>query len=448
MNGPALRTFYALAVTQTLSLIGSRMSSIAVGIWVFTETNSTAPVLLVAFFNEVPAMIGGSLAGVLADRWDRRWVMALADAGQALGTLALLGSIAAGAFELWHLYVVALAQGVFATFQQPAADAAITMLVPERHLDRANGIRQMAFPLAGVIAPVLTGMLYAVVGIGGVIAIDVVTFIVSVAVLVAVRIPRPAQTGEGAQAQGTFWRELRGGFRFLLARRPLLLLIGYLTAINFLLNGPLDLSLPYLITVTGSEQTAGLILGAMSAGALVGAAGITVRGGARRRVPVLLAGMLVTGALFLVYGTVREPALLALALFALMIPLPVSNTLFVSILQVKTPPDMQGRVFAIAFQVAFLITPLSFVITGPLVDNVLEPAVGTAAWGLVAPLAGSEPGAGMGLVLVGTGALILALTALAWALPALRRLESALPDYEAAADAPAVALAAAGAGND
>jgi MFS family permease len=100
MNGPALRTFYALAVTQTLSLIGSRMSSIAVGIWVFTETNSTAPLLLVAFFNEVPAMIGGSLAGVLADRWDRRWVMALADAGQALGTLALLGSIAAGAFEL------------------------------------------------------------------------------------------------------------------------------------------------------------------------------------------------------------------------------------------------------------------------------------------------------------------------------------------------------------
>jgi hypothetical protein len=436
VNGAGLRTFYTLAITQTLSLVGSRMSSIAVSIWVFAQTGSAAPLLLVSFFNEVPAMIGGSLAGVLADRWDRRHVMILADVGQALGTLALLVSIASGTFALWQLYAVALAQGIFAMFQQPAADAAVTMLVPPRHLDRANGIRQMAFPLAGVIAPALTGMLYAVVGLGGVIAIDLATFLVSVGVLAAIRIPRPAQTDAGALAQGGFWRELRGGFAFLLTRRPLLLLIGYLTLVNFLLNGPLDLSLPYLITVTGSEQTAGLILGAMSAGALAGAAAITAWGGtrARARVRLLLVGMAFTGVLFLVYGTVRAPLLLALALFALMIPLPVSNALFVSILQTKTPPDMQGRVFSIAFQVAFLVTPLSFVIVGPLVDNVLEPAVGTPGWDAVAPLVGSAPGAGMGLVLVATGVLILALTALAWALPGLRRLEAALPDYEVAHD--------------
>ncbi len=432
LSAPGLNTFYTLAVTQTLSLIGSRMSSIAVGIWVFATTGSAAPLLLVSFFNEMPAMIGGSLAGVLADRRDRRLIMLLADAGQAAGTLLLLASIAAGTFALWQLYAIALAQGIFAMFQQPAADAAITMLVPPRHLDRANGIRQMAFPLAGVIAPVLTGMLYAAVGLGGVIAVDLATFIVSVAVLAAIRIPRPAQTEAGARAGGGFWRELRGGFAFLLTRRPLLLLIGYLTIINFLLNGPLDLSLPYLITVTGSERTAGLILGAMSAGALAGAAGIAVWGRARARVRLLLVGMVFTGALFLVYGTARAPLTLALALFALMIPLPVSNALFVSILQTKTPPDMQGRVFAIAFQVAFLVTPLSFVVVGPLVDRVLEPAVGTPAWDVVAPLVGSAPGAGMGLVLVATGALILALTALAWALPGLRHLEAALPDYGAA----------------
>lgn len=430
LSAPGLRTFYSLAITQTLSLIGSRMSAIAVGIWVFAETGSAAPLLLVSFFNEIPAMLGGSLAGVLADRRDRRLIMMLADAGQAAGTLLLLASIVSGLFELWHLYAVALVQGIFAVFQQPAADAAITMLVPPQRLDRANGIRQMAFPLAGVVAPVLTGMLYAVVGIGGVVAVDLATFIVSVAVLAAIRIPRPPQTEAGALAQGSFWRELRGGFAFLLTRRPLLLLIGYLTIINFLLNGPLDLSLPYLITVTGSEQTAGLILGAMSAGALAGAASITAWGGGRARVRRLLVGMVCTGALFLAYGTLREPLPLALALFALMIPLPVSSALFVSILQTKTPPDMQGRVFAIAFQVAFLVTPLSFVIVGPLVDDVLEPAVGTPVWDAVAPLVGSAPGAGMGLVLVATGALILALTALAWALPGLRRLETTLPDYE------------------
>ena len=61
-----LVTFYALLLTQTFSLIGSRMTAVAIGIWVFRETGQTAPLLLIAFFTELPGMVGGSLAGVLS----------------------------------------------------------------------------------------------------------------------------------------------------------------------------------------------------------------------------------------------------------------------------------------------------------------------------------------------------------------------------------------------
>jgi DHA3 family macrolide efflux protein-like MFS transporter len=427
-------TFYLLVTTQTLSLTGSRMTAIGLGIWLFRRTSDTTPLLLMAFFNELPGMLGGSLAGVLVDRWDRRRVLMLADAGQAAGTLLLLSSVLAGRFQSWHLYLVVLVQGAFATLQQPARNAATTMLVPEGHRDRANALQEMSFPLAGVIAPVLAGALYAWIDVSGIMLVDLATFLVAIAVAYLVRIPRPAQTAEGRAARGSVWQEMLGGLHYFGRRRALLGLVLYLTAINFLLNGPLELAIPYLIAVTGSETLTGGLMGLMSLGALAGATLIAIWGGTRPRMHTLLPGLLLTGVMFLVYGTARTLPVLGLSLFVLMIPLPISNALFVSILQAKTPPDMQGRIFAVVSQMGFLGATASFLLTGPLVDRVLEPAVGGRGWRFLEPIVGRQAGAGMGLVLVGTGLMILLATAAMYGLPRIRQLEAALPDYKALAD--------------
>jgi MFS family permease len=429
-----LRTFYTIVVTQTFSLIGSRMASIAVGIWLFTQTGNTTPLLMASFFAELPGLLFGSLAGVLVDRWDRRRVLILADAGQALGTLLLLISFASGLFQIWHLYAIVLVQGVFAILQQPAREAATTMLVPERYRERANAIDQMAFPLAGVIAPVLTGILFLLIGITGVILIDLATFLVAVIVIFLVRIPRPRQTKEGKAAHGNVWQEMMGSYRYLHKSRSLLGLVLYSTFMNFLLNGPLELAIPYLISVTGSEALMGALMGVFSLGALAGAALIAVWGGTRPRIHTMLPGLLLTGLMFLIYGTARTPLVLGISLFILVLPLPVSSALFISILQVKTPPDMQGRIFSVISQLGYLGATTSFLLTGPLVDHILEPAVGGPGWQHFAPLVGSQPGSGIGLLLVATGVVILVTTSVAYLLPHIRRLEVLLPDYEALVD--------------
>jgi MFS family permease len=415
-------------------LIGSRMTGIGLGVWLFKTTGDTSPLLLMAFFGELPAMLGSSLAGVLVDRWDRRRVLLLADAGQAAGSLLLLFSLLSGRFQAWHLYLIVLIQGVFVTFQGPAEEAATTMLVPEAHRERANALKQMAFPLAGVIAPGLAGVLYVLVGINGIILVDLATFLVAVAALSLVRIPRPQRTQESLAVQGSLWRELLGGFRYLAQRGPLLRLVLYTVATNFLFNGPLELAIPYLITVTGSEAVMGSLMGVMSLGALAGAALIAVWGGTRPRIYTLLPAMLLTGAMFLVYGAARTPWLLGASLFLLMLPLPLSEALITSILQLKTPPDMQGRIFAVVRQLGFLGATASFLLVGPLVDRLLEPAVGRPGWAWVAPLLGSRPGAGMGLLLVVAGLILLGLTSAMLASPAVRRLEATLPDYPALAE--------------
>lgn len=100
----SLRTFYLLILTQTLSIIGSNMTSFAVGIQIYRDTSEATPLAMVGFFSVIPMILAAGAAGVLADRWDRRYVMAISDSGQALGTLLLLISFASGAFQLWHLF--------------------------------------------------------------------------------------------------------------------------------------------------------------------------------------------------------------------------------------------------------------------------------------------------------------------------------------------------------
>ncbi|MEK9162121.1 MAG: MFS transporter [Chloroflexota bacterium] len=409
MTRNSLLSFYLIIITQTLSLVGSQMTTFGLGIWLFTQTGRAAPLLLTAFFNELPGVLFGSFIGVLIDRWDRKVILILADAGQALGTLILLWSVATNNFQIWILFAVAFVQGTFAAFQNPAKDATTTLLVKEDQRDRANGIQQVAFPLAGVMAPVLAGGLYVWVGLAGIIAVDLITFIIAVVAVTIVYIPPTPARASRHPAQ-----EFLDSFRYLNSRRPLLYFIVYLTLIHFLLNGPLGLSIPYLISITRNEAITGQLMGVMSGGAFAGAMLISIWGGTRPRMHTILIGLLITGAAFFMYAVARTPLWLAVSIFILMIPLPIMNALSTSIFQLKIPPNMQGRVFSIFSQLSLLASTSSFLITAILAETTLESGTQTS---------------GIGMVLIVTGAIIIFVTGVAYTSSSIRRLEKVLPDY-------------------
>lgn len=433
MRHSSLRTFYILILTQVLSLIGSRMTSLAIGIKVFSDTQQATPLALAAFFSTLPSLLSASVAGVFADRWNRRYMMILADVGQAVGTVILLASFLTGTFELWLLYVVAFIQAFFGTFQGPAFDASVTMLVPDEHRDRANAIQQLTGPASGIVAPVLAGLLFTLVGATGVMAIDLLTFAVAVLVVLMVSIPQPEQTDEGRAMRGALWQEALVGFRYLRSRPVLFSIVLFVALVNFLIGGVMALNTPYILTRTGSEAMLGTLLGVMSAGAVVGGVIMSAWGGTRPRIHTIMPGLIAAGACLALYGISRSPLAMGAALFALMLPLPMINASFMSILQLKVPPDLQGRVFAALSQISMGLMPVAFVLVGPLADRIFEPAVGGPGWSRVAPLVGSEQGAGMGLLMVMSGSLIAALTVFVYSRPKIRSLEADLPDYAALA---------------
>ena len=121
------------------------------------------------------------------------------------------------------------------------------------------------------------------------------------------------------------------------ARPPLLILVIYLAFSSFMLNGPLELAIPYFISATGSTAQTGVGLTMMSLGTVAGGLIITGLSQVRPRMRLLLIGGLLNAAMFLLFGVARSLPLMAGTLFVLMAPLPAGNVLYKSIFQSKVP---------------------------------------------------------------------------------------------------------------
>lgn len=425
-----LITFYSLLLSQTLSFIGSRMTALALSIHIFNQSGEATPLVLVSFFSFLPRLLAASLAGLLADRWNRKYVMMIADAGQAAGTVLLLISFASGSFQVWHLYVITVITSIFDIFQGPAFQATVTLLIPDEHRNRANAVQLVTSPVAGIIAPAVTGAVFGLIGVSGIIAFDLLTFLLSIIVLFIVPIPQPlAQPIQESSERPSMWREIMAGFEFVWHRKPLLMIFVFTGCTNFFLAGMMSLETPYILSRTGSEATLGTLLGAYSLGSLAGATLMAVWGGTKKRVHTMMPGAILAGCVMALYGMQTNPLIMAVMLFLMAMFPPINNVSIISTLQIKVPPDLQGRVFAAISQISMILIPLSYLITGPLADNVFEPFARTPAWSTFAPVFSSGPGAGMGLMFTISGFAIAIISTVIYAMPMVRNLETTLPDY-------------------
>jgi DHA3 family macrolide efflux protein-like MFS transporter len=395
-------TLYRFLALQGLSMLGSRLTAIAIGIWIVKETGSVTPLLLISLCNEVPLLLFGTWIGLVVDRWKRKTAIIVGDTGQALCTLVLASSLLAGTFQFGYIYIIVAVQGLFMAVQGAAASAIMPMMAAEHELDRANSMKELLFPLAGVIAPFLAGMLYAPIGLAGIVMLDLLTFVICITVVFMLPIPELESDEQPEEHAGSLLAEALQGYRFLWQHKPLLYLVLYFAWWNFILNGPLELAVPYFLLRTGSDTVMSVLLGVMNAGALIGAAAADFR----RKITFIFVGSLLTSSMFVTVGLSSNLLVLAVSLFLLMLPLAMTGALFSSLLQVRTPLSMQGRVFTAYGQLAALTAPLSFLVTGPLVDRWLEPSMtsGRLAW--MNTWMGNEAGSGISLLFVSCGFLL------------------------------------------
>lgn len=399
------KLLYTLLSTQAISIIGTRMTGIALGIWIFQRTGHATDLLLIPFFAELPQLLFGHYLGALIDRFKRKAVLIISDLGQAVGTGVLILLIITGWFQVWHLYVIVFMQGIFSAIQSPAADATISVLTNGQNRARVNGIKELLFPTASIIAPVLSGIIYVQFGIKGVVAIDLVTFIIGAMVVALMRFPEFPKSEEE-----TLTESVKVGIGYLLKTKTLLTLIIYVALINFLLNGPLELVIPYILSITGEELTLSFMMSIMSGAAFAGGLFVTIFGLPENKKRFIIAIMSLTGISMIGFGIARQGVWLSLFLILCMMPLPALNAVFRTVLQSKVPLELQGRVLSISYQIAYGLAPISFLIVGPVVDRILEPMMQRGGVAVLVPIFGNEVGSGMGLMISGAGLIIVVAT--------------------------------------
>ena len=436
----SLRTFYILATAQSVSQIGSNMSFLAVGIYVYQQTGQATPLALLSLFIILPRIIAGGVAGVLADRYDRRTLMIIGDTGAALGSLALVISVGSGSFQVWHVYAAALWQALFSTLQRPAFEASVSQLVPDSQRHRANAILQMSGPAALLLSSALTGLLYVAIGVVGIFLIDLMSFLVAVVTTLFLRIPAPPHTNAETKADGSMLSEWRSGINFLWSRRPLFLMIAQVTLFGFFISSVFSLMTPYVLARTGSAPTVGILTAILSIGGVVGAILIGVWGGFKRRIDTIMIAMILVLIATMVFGTNQTPLVMGATLFMAMMGVAGANTMWMTLLQSKVPGDMQGRVFAIFTQLTLVLTPVGYLLIGPLADQVFTPLASAPAWKEGAPgiMFGVGAAGGMGGLFTISGGLALIVTSITYSLPSVRHMEATLPTYSSVADVPPV----------
>ena len=373
------RRFFTLWTGQALSLLGSQLVQFAI-IWYLTQTTKSATTLAVAsMMGLLPQVVLSPFIGTWVDRGNRRLIMIVADTSVATATLGLAILFALGVVQIWHIYIALFIRAVAGGFHQSAFGASVVLLVPKEHLARVQGFNQALYGGMNILAAPLGAFLLVLLPMQGILSIDIGTALLAVTIVLFIQIPQPKR---GAQTQGTFWQDFAAGFRYIIAWRGLVILLGLAMVINFFYSATEPLT-PLLITkhFQGQAQQLGWWLSSFSLGTILGGLILGAWGGFKRKIATALLGLILAGFSTMIVGMVPSHLFWAglAANTAVGLLLPIINGSLGATLQATIAPEMQGRAFAFIMSAAMLVSPLALMIAGPFADR-----FGIQFWFLIA----------------------------------------------------------------
>jgi len=428
-----MRNFIGVWAGQFLSLLGSSMTSFALGIWAWQQEGEAMPLALIGFFTYAPLILVTPFAGVLVDRWNRKWIMILSDLGAGMSTLAILGLMLTGSLQLWHIYVLTGIASACQGFQWPAYSTAISLLVPKEHFGRASGLIAVAENGSYILAPILAGIFLGFTGIHWVLIIDLLTCAAAIIILLLIVIPsinkKITETGETEDLLQRF----TFGFRYILERKSLLGLQLVFLGANFMTVLGYGVLAPMILARSDNNaQLLGAVQSIAAIGGVLGGLALTFWGGPGKKIDGVLIGWLLSGLLgrFLT-GITASPLVWSASVFMLAFIMPTINGSNQAIWQSKIPLAYQGRVFSARRLIAQVSIPLAMLLSGLMADHIFEPAMqdpGTWLSQTLGSVFGSVEGSGMSLMITVSGLLVSLVAILGLSSSVIRNINTLIPD--------------------
>lgn len=370
--------FVALFAADVISVLGSRVSMLAIPWFVLVTTGSATKMGLVAGAEMLPYVVSGVLAAPLADRFGIRRTTIITDAGSAL---AMAGIAAAPQLGFgWLLVLVALAGAtrglgdrVKHVMLRPLAEEAGIAVI--RVTSAYEGFSRTAMLLGSAAG----GLLIAWVGPLGAIWVDAASFAVcAVVVATLVTLPEDAFGKQTPETRESYVVALRGGFRILWNDRLLPSMIVMLFALNLFNQASVAVFIPIWVEeVIHSPEALGLLLGTFAAGAVLGSIVFTAIAPKLPMYETFMLGALLGGApRLLVLGLSHELVLVCAVAFLSGLAMAAVNPVIGAMLYERVPPELQTRAFGVCTAITFTGIPIGGVLGGLAVTGFgLNPAI-------------------------------------------------------------------------
>lgn len=353
LRSAAFATFWPAI---TVALTGTWMRALVQGYFVYERTHDPLQTALVQFFQGLPVLLLSPLAGIAADRFDRRRLLAIIQVGNAVPafTVAILSAL--GRLEVWHVYVMALCIGAASSFDWPARLSLVPNLVPREHLQSAVALNAASFNFSRIIGPALGGVLIAPLGVTGCFFLAAACYLPFIVTLLTVlqRVDLSPPSGRDHRP----WANLRAGYSYIWSHKTLRDLLS-IDLVPVMLGMTYFGLLPALAVGVLGRGSGGLgILQASSGlGALIGVLIVAALAGVRGRGKIVLLGMIGFGVALLCFGLSSNFFLSCVILLTMALLADLYGSLNDTLVQTVTEDKYRGRVMAV-YSMIWGLTPI------------------------------------------------------------------------------------------
>ncbi|WP_430476764.1 MFS transporter [Bacillus cereus] len=371
----ATRNIILMMIGKMTSLLGAGIYTFAMGLYVLKTTGSGMGFATTLICGSIPRMICGPIAGAVADRVNRKWLVIGTDLLSSLTMLIMFILATTFGPSLLFIYVSAALLSICASFYSVALTSSIPNLVDEERIQKASALNQTAASLSNILAPIIGGVVFGFFSIKSFFLLNSITFLL--AVIVQLFIIFDLYKKELAESKEHFLTSIKEGFSYIKRQHEIYGLMKIALWVNFFASA-LFVSLPYIIiqNLHLSSKQLGVVEGMLAVGMLIGAIVLSVRKEVNNPFRSVYIGLFLFAGLslctvFPLLVTIPKVAsfiyyiafmiLTGISMMVVNIPMQVH-------MQKTTDPNYLGRVFGLLETIATAIAPLGMIVYGLLLD--------------------------------------------------------------------------------
>ena len=377
---------------QTISLFGSMLVQYAISWYITLQTQSGLMMTLSILCGFVPQILLSPFAGVWADRYDRKKMIAIADTAIAVVSILTALVFVLGYRELWVLFAVSILRSFGAAVHQPAVSASYPQMVPQENLMKVQGFAGGVQSATMILAPIAGASLLAFTSLELIFSIDFFTAAIAVAMLLLfVKIPK--RECVGAECKVDYLLDMKLGVKYIREHHFLIPFFLFSTSVLFFI-APLAFLTPLQVVRTFGEEIwrlAAIEIG-FALGMTVGGFAVAVLGGFKNRIVTMIVALAAMAAMSFGIALAANFWFYLFFMVATGFALPFYNTPAAVMLQEKVDRDYMGRVFSVMGMLSGSAMPLGMLVFGPIADTV--------------PISTLLIGAGIVLLLIGAAVLL------------------------------------------